>query len=337
MDDVDDDRIQETVMYDNQRGVGDLERLLKRGEDPNQCDAAGRSLLVLCVCPNVGDRREDPERLKKVELLIQYGADVNAQDARGWSVAHACAWSRDLPLLEQLAKHGADFSIVNCNRETPADLAFMKKYTEVCDFLDRHTLSLKTKCRCRVRAALGRRVHSSMDRLPVPPSVKLFINYRTPYPGWEAVSVPEEPWTREDLEGGVVQVEELCRFMQCHAEEEFLAKYEVPDPAAVITTVGVQASDAHTVGDQGCSDLFSRMIEAYQSLYITESFKKVNYSEPAARETRLGKQRYGVVGAADIDNGALDFLMPSGGSALHVRSQQQPRAIFHHFNDYWYS
>lgn len=308
---MDDDRIQEIVVYGNLRTAWDLERLLKRGEDPNQCDAAGRSLLVLCVCPYVGDTRADSERLKKVELLIQYGADVNAQDARGWSVAHDCAWSRDLPFLEQLAKHGADFEIKNCDKETPADLAFMKKYTEVCDFLDRHTLSLKTKCRCTIRAALGRiRAHNCMDRLPVPPSVKLFINYSTPYPGWEAVSVPEKPWTHEDLEGGVVQLEELCRFIQLHAEEEFLAKYEVPDAAAVITTGSVQAGDT-TDGDQDYSDLFSSMIEAYQNLYITESFKKVDYSEPAARETRLGKQRYGVVDVADIENGALDFLMPS--------------------------
>ena len=325
MDLVNTSRIQEMVMYGNQSGAGDLEVLLKRGEDPNQCDSTGRSLLALCVCPYVGDVRADPQRIEKVDLLIQYGADVNAQDGRGWSVAHECAWSRDLAYLKQLAKHGADFALTNYDKETPADLAFMKKYTEVCDFLDRHTLSLKTKCRCRVRAVLGRRVHSCMDRLPVPPSVKLFINYSTPYPGWEAVSVPEEPWTREDLEGGVVQLEELCRFIMCHAEEEFLTKYEVPR-AAAITGSSAQA-DSTIVRDQGYSELFSSMIEAYQNLYITGSFKKVDYLEPAARETRLGKQRYGVVDVVDIENGALEFLMPSRDTALRdVSTQSQPHA-----------
>ena len=69
------------------------------------------------------------------------------------------------------------------------------------------------------------------------------------------------------------------------------------------------------------------MIEAYQSLYITGSFKKVDYLEPAARETRLGKQRYGVVDVVDIENGALEFLMPSRDTALRdVSTQNQPHA-----------
>lgn len=147
MDESDDDRIQETITYGNRRSASDLERLLKRGEDPNQRDVAGRSLLALCVCPHDSDLQLDPQRLEKVELLIQYGAEVDAQDAGGWSVAHMCAWSRDMPLLEQLAKHGADFTIKNGDNNTPSDLAFIKQYTEVCDFLDRRTLSLKAKCR----------------------------------------------------------------------------------------------------------------------------------------------------------------------------------------------
>jgi hypothetical protein len=273
-----------------------VERLLKDGVDPNQIDGSGRTPLALCVCPTLGASKI---RLKKAELLIKYGADVNQLDMRGWTVAHECAWVADMEMLQVLSKAGASFSIKNHDKSTPADLAFIKGHKAICSYLDQHTLSLKTLCRSVVRNTMGKLTYKHINELPVPPSVKLFVNYNVPYPGWECIPLPEEPWTREELESGKVNQGELKQFIDENADEDFKLDY------GILSNNPVSSSSNSEV------DTFTQLIEAYKNLFINESFKKFSYVEPVARKTRLGDKRFGVIDLADFERGAMDFLLNS--------------------------
>ena len=48
---------------------------------------------------------------KIAKLLIQNGANVNAQDHRGWTPMHHAAKKGDIPMMKTLKKLGADLNI----------------------------------------------------------------------------------------------------------------------------------------------------------------------------------------------------------------------------------
>ena len=217
---------------------------------------------------------------------------MNATDQRGWTVAHDCAWLGDLGLLKLIVRYGADLTCKNKDKQTAAELAFVKGHKDICSFLDVHSLPLHVKCRSAVRKALGKRVNSVLHDLPLPALVKLFINYNNPYPNWECTPIPEEPWSMEDLTSGSVKASDLSKFIEENASEEFLAKYKI-----------VEIKNEPDQRD------FQHLVATYQQLYITESFKKVVYTEPLARKTRLGEKRYGVIGMSEFEAGAMDFLL----------------------------
>lgn len=61
--------------------------------------------------------------LDKVAQLLESGADTNAVDENGNTALHIAAEYDDVEMIQLLAKHGADFSIMNYRRSTPGDWA----------------------------------------------------------------------------------------------------------------------------------------------------------------------------------------------------------------------
>jgi len=60
--------------------------------------------------------------LQMARVLIQNGANINAQDTRGWTPLHeACFWSQK-ELVKLLKESGADLRIMNKEGKTPQDL-----------------------------------------------------------------------------------------------------------------------------------------------------------------------------------------------------------------------
>lgn len=58
-----------------------------------------------------------------VTLLVDRGADVNAQQHGGWTALHAAAFIDDLPMAEYVVAHGADTSLTSDDGKTPIDVA----------------------------------------------------------------------------------------------------------------------------------------------------------------------------------------------------------------------
>lgn len=80
-----------------------VELLLNRGANPNAQNDSGMTPLFLCV---LGD-----DSLKKAQLLIEYGADVNATMFRGRTILHLLAsrcYKDDIPFIRFLCENGAD-------------------------------------------------------------------------------------------------------------------------------------------------------------------------------------------------------------------------------------
>lgn len=192
------------------------------------------------------------------------GASPNVADKCGWTIVHQCAWNGDLPLLEMAVRKGGNVHLQNHQHQLPVEMAAIRGHLPVVRYLEQQSCDLKALCRVVIRDAMGKRTYNRINELPLPPLLKVFINYGIPYHGWEATLIPPSPWSNEELQEGRVGPKQVCSFICENAAEEFLAEH----------------SDALKGNNM------QELIEAFQSLYLWEAFKTVNYEEPLARTPR---------------------------------------------------
>lgn len=143
----------------------------------------------------------------------------------------------------------------------PVEQAFQCGHAPLVRFLEQQSCDLRSLCRLVIREAMGKRSYHRLNELPLPPSIKLFLNYGSPYQGFSATVIPERPWTSEQLHSGNLAPADMCQFMRDHASRGFL--------------------EQHTAVMEG-RDL-QGLVEAFESMYLWESFKSIGYEEPAAR------------------------------------------------------
>ena len=56
------------------------------------------------------------------ELLIDYGANIDAGDRESWTPLHASAACGNAPMVEYLVEHGASVVAINADGDLPVDL-----------------------------------------------------------------------------------------------------------------------------------------------------------------------------------------------------------------------
>jgi ankyrin repeat protein len=75
-------------------------------------------------------------RSEIVKILVDAGADVNAQQHGGWTPLHAAAANGDRAAIDLLFAHGADAALANDAGVTPAALARERGHPEIADYLE---------------------------------------------------------------------------------------------------------------------------------------------------------------------------------------------------------
>ncbi|XP_006901320.1 PREDICTED: B-cell lymphoma 3 protein [Elephantulus edwardii] len=97
--------------------------LLERGADIDAMDIkSGRSPLIHAVENN---------SLSMVQLLLQHGANVNAQMYSGSSALHSASGRGLLPLVRTLVRSGADSGLKNCHNDTPLMVARSRRVIDI--------------------------------------------------------------------------------------------------------------------------------------------------------------------------------------------------------------
>ena len=159
-------------------------------------------------------------------------------------------------------------NIANKQKQLPIDLASIRGNSEVVEYLEQQSCDIKAMCRVVIRGALGKRVHK-VKELPLPPSLRLFVNYGSPYDGWTATLIPEPPWTVEQLRNETeLNKDELKKFIQENASNDFLED-----------------------NSKNMSEM-SELVDVFQSMYLWEAFKQnVDYEEPEVRKPRYSMEK----------------------------------------------
>ena len=69
------------------------------------------------------------------EMLIKYGANINAQDKKGFSPLHLAAHSQRVLVVQMLLMHGADQRLRNHAGKTALEIAIGKRDREIVELL----------------------------------------------------------------------------------------------------------------------------------------------------------------------------------------------------------
>lgn len=300
--------LHEAALYGS---VQDVQRFIKEGADVNKRDYRHRiplehciaepKFLSLCKCENNIDRsaatcvvdgiiRLDTtmmcnyctKRLQKAKVLLENGTNLNNEDRSGWTVVHQCAWNGDLLLLRLCVQKGAKIDLKTQDHQLPVQLAATSGHMDIVRYLDAQSCDLKSFCRLTINEAMGKKRYSRLNELPVPPRVKVFLNYSCTYPGFEATLIPPQPWTSEELHSGNISVEQIQRFICENASQEFIEENKEILGEACEGGVSVVGSRKADLGE---------LIELFQSMYFWESFKKVQFEEPLARKPRYSMEK----------------------------------------------
>jgi ankyrin repeat protein len=109
-----------------------LRYLLDHGASANQASDNGFPPLVY-VCR--GDKGEQPE---KIELLLEYGAQVNEVGPKGRTALHYAAAAGFLKVMTILLNHAADFTIRDAQGETPLQRAQRNQKIAAVHLLEKH-------------------------------------------------------------------------------------------------------------------------------------------------------------------------------------------------------
>ena len=76
-----------------------------------------------------------------VRILLEHGADVNAQQEGGWTALHAGAQNGDVEMVQLLIGGGAHVHARAGNNQNALDLALTKGHQAVVDILDNYAAS----------------------------------------------------------------------------------------------------------------------------------------------------------------------------------------------------
>ena len=216
-------------------------------------------------------------RFRIANLLLSHRADPNSAGRDNWTAVHWCAKADDLELLKLLVSRGGNVNIKTKQNELPVDIAAKKWRQDVMIYCDQQSTNLKQMARAAILSHLGRRARATTWKLPLPPKLRLFLNFGNPYPGYELVPIPVMPWSNEELQQSEPSKEELLKFLVNNADEDFLTDYKLPTMAADV------------VSDDSTCHSYQNLIGVLNSLYLYECFKPIAYEEPPAKEPRFGK------------------------------------------------
>ncbi|XP_047439001.1 protein phosphatase 1 regulatory inhibitor subunit 16B [Mugil cephalus] len=146
--------INETRASTERRMLGDIQELLRQGEEVNQQDSQGATLLHIAAANGY---------VQAAELLLEGGARMDLRDSDGWQPLHAAACWGQMHVAELLVSHGASLNAKTFLDETPIDLCEDEEFRAILlDLKHKHDIIMKSQL--KHKTSLCRRTSSAGSR-----------------------------------------------------------------------------------------------------------------------------------------------------------------------------
>ncbi|XP_072237915.1 protein phosphatase 1 regulatory inhibitor subunit 16B isoform X2 [Leuresthes tenuis] len=146
--------INETRASTERRMLGDIQELLRQGEEVNQQDSQGATLLHIAAANGY---------VQAAELLLEGGARMDLRDSDGWQPLHAAACWGQMQVAELLVSHGANLNAKTFLDETPIDLCEDEEFRAILlDLKHKHDTIMKSQL--KHKTSLCRRTSSAGSR-----------------------------------------------------------------------------------------------------------------------------------------------------------------------------
>ena len=124
--------------------VADFGAVLRSGwgEDPpegttdkilKECDFKFKEIPGVTVLHTASKQNNEPEI---IDLLVKSGANVNAQDAEGFTPLHMAAIHGNLKVVKKLVDLEADVNIITTDGKSAAELAYLNEELEIEEYLE---------------------------------------------------------------------------------------------------------------------------------------------------------------------------------------------------------
>ena len=116
---------------------GTIDKILK------ECDFKFKEIPGVTVLHIASKKNNEPEI---IDLLVKSGANVNAQDAEGFTPLHMAAIHGNLKIVKKLVDLDADVNIVTTDGKNAAELAHLNEELEIEEYLEsKMAFSQRTK------------------------------------------------------------------------------------------------------------------------------------------------------------------------------------------------
>uniref|UniRef100_A0A674BGB7 Protein phosphatase 1 regulatory subunit 16A n=1 Tax=Salmo trutta TaxID=8032 RepID=A0A674BGB7_SALTR len=146
--------INETRASVERRMMGDIQELLTEGEDVNNHDSQGATLLHIAAANGY---------VQGAELLLEGGARMDLRDTDGWQPLHAAVCWGQMHVAELLVSHGASLNAKTYLEETPIDLCEDEEFRAILlDLKHKHDIIMKSQL--KHKTSLCRRTSSAGSR-----------------------------------------------------------------------------------------------------------------------------------------------------------------------------
>ncbi|XP_068171401.1 protein phosphatase 1 regulatory inhibitor subunit 16B [Antennarius striatus] len=146
--------INETRASMERKMLGDIQELLRQGEEVNQQDSQGATLLHITAANGY---------VQAAELLLEGGALMDLRDSDGWQPLHAAACWGQMYVAELLVSHGASLNAKTFLEETPIDLCEDEEFRNILlDLKHKHDIIMKSQL--KHKTSLCRRTSSAGSR-----------------------------------------------------------------------------------------------------------------------------------------------------------------------------
>ncbi|MDB5969729.1 MAG: ankyrin repeat protein [Hydrocarboniphaga sp.] len=112
----------------SQNQVACVKQLIARGADVNLADHAGWSPLIHAAYFGSGE--------ELLSLLVDHGANVNAQNNRGLTALYLASAAGHEPQVQLLLAHGANPAIASASGYTPVRVAQLRGLSKIVELLE---------------------------------------------------------------------------------------------------------------------------------------------------------------------------------------------------------